>query len=78
MVSDFCVWVAGHVVQKLFDSLHCFLSWVGLLSGNFAECHEDGDVDSAAIIEEAPHNLLDSALPFFIKFFTVIFGRSLL
>ena len=78
MVSNFCVGVTGHVVQELIDSLHCFLSGIRLLARNFTECHEDGEIDRAAIVQEAAHYLLDSLFPFVVEFFAVVFGRELL
>ncbi len=44
-----------------------------MLSCNFAEGHENGEVGGAAIIEEAPSNLLDPSFAFFAEFLAAIF-----
>ncbi len=73
VVSYLRVGVACHVVKEGVDSLHCFGDWVSLLARDFAEGHENGEVDCASIIEEAPNDLLDPSFAFVVEFLAVIF-----
>ncbi len=72
VISYFRVGVACHVVEEGVDSLHCFGGWVSLLARDFAEGHENGEVDGAAIIQEAPNDLLDLSFAVFVEFLAVI------
>ena len=55
------IWVSGTVVEELCDGKVCALGSTGLFVGNGAEGHEDGDIDTAGIVEDGADDLLDTS-----------------
>ena len=53
--------MSGTVVEELCDGKVCALGSAGLFVGNGAEGHEDGDIDTAGIVEDGADNLLDTS-----------------
>ncbi len=54
-----CIGMGGKVIKELFAFIHCCFGAFGLFTCNCAERHEDGEINSLRIIEDAPDDTLD-------------------
>jgi hypothetical protein len=59
VITYFGIEMSGHLVKELVYAVVCVFSRHSLLASNSREYHEDGGIDSACIVEEAPDDLLD-------------------
>ena len=59
--------MSGTVVEELCDAKVGALGGAGLLVGNGAECHEDGDINTPGIIENCPDDLLYTSDTLFVE-----------
>ena len=55
------IWVSGTVVEELCNRKVGALGGTRLFVGNGAEGHEDGDINTAGIVEDGADNLLDTS-----------------
>ena len=53
--------MSGTVVEELCNRKVGALGGPRLFVGNCAECHEDGDIDTAGIVEDGADDLLDTS-----------------
>ena len=61
MIANGGIRMSGTVVEELCDGKVCALGSAGLFVGNGAEGHEDGDIDTAGIVEDGADDLLDTS-----------------
>ena len=66
--------MSGTVVEELCDGKVCALGSAGLFVGNGAEGHEDGDINTAGIVEDGPDDLLNAGDTMFVKGWGVVMG----
>ena len=55
------IWVSGTVVEELCNRKVGALGGTRLFVGNGAEGHEDGDINTAGIVEDGADDLLDTS-----------------
>ena len=48
------------IIQKMDDGIHDGFGTIGLLGGESADGDKDGEIDSAAVVEESAENFLYS------------------
>ncbi len=53
------VWVSCKVIKQLFSLYHCICRTFGLFDGYGTQCHEDSDVNSLGIIQNASDYMLN-------------------
>ena len=68
------IWVSGTVVEELCNRKVGALGGTCLFVGNGAERHEDGDIDTAGIVEDGPDDLLNAGDTVFVKGWGVVMG----
>ena len=72
-VTDFGIWVGGHVIKELMNSFFGLLCELRLVCHNFAACHEDSTIHGPGVEQEAPNHLLNVIVSIFIQFGTVVY-----
>ena len=61
------IWVSGTVVEELCNQKVGALGGTRLFVGNGAEGHEDGDIDTAGIVEDGSDDFLNAGDAAFVK-----------
>ena len=64
--------MCSYVVEELLDALASLFGWFGLLTCDFVECKENGDVNRSRVVQEAPNDLLCVFLAVFVELFTCV------
>ena len=64
--------MSGTVVEELCNRKVGALGGTRLFVGNGAECHEDGDIDTAGIVEYGPNDLLNAGDTVFVEGWGVV------
>ncbi len=50
LVVNCGVWMCGHVIQELVDTIACVFSGSALLGSNGRECHEDCRINGTGVV----------------------------